>query len=94
MRKALSPEKEIPIPEDVEPESKADEDEDEDDDGLKEMEELTNAMQRKRKQAKKTIAKRKEKVCSLFYIWFNNYAVLHGVFCVFILHLLWTGLAG
>ncbi|PWA90118.1 Ribosomal RNA large subunit methyltransferase E [Artemisia annua] len=61
MRKALSPEKEIPIPEDVEPESKADEDEDEDDDGLKEMEELTNAMQRKRKQAKKTIAKRKEK---------------------------------
>ncbi|GJU48708.1 adoMet-dependent rRNA methyltransferase SPB1 [Tanacetum coccineum] len=61
MRKALSPEKEIPIPEDVEPESKADEDDDEDDDGLKEMEELTNAMQRKRKQAKKTIAKRKEK---------------------------------
>ncbi|XP_071717715.1 adoMet-dependent rRNA methyltransferase spb1 [Rutidosis leptorrhynchoides] len=61
IRKALSPEKEIPIPADVEPESKVNEDEDEDDDGLKEMEELTNAMLRKKKQAKKILAKRKAK---------------------------------
>lgn len=60
IRKALSPEKEIPIPADVEPESKVDEDED-DDDGLKEMEELTNAMLRKKKQAKKIASKRKAK---------------------------------
>ncbi|XP_076935586.1 adoMet-dependent rRNA methyltransferase spb1-like [Bidens hawaiensis] len=61
IRKALSPEKETSIPADVEPESKVDEDEDEDDDGLKEMEELTNAMLRKKKQAKKIIAKRRAK---------------------------------
>ncbi|KAI3815148.1 hypothetical protein L1987_14804 [Smallanthus sonchifolius] len=61
IRKALSPEKETPKPADVEPESKADEDEDGDEDGLKEMEELTNAMLRKKKQAKKIIAKRRAK---------------------------------
>nr|XP_043623174.1 adoMet-dependent rRNA methyltransferase spb1 [Erigeron canadensis] len=59
IRKALSPEKETPKPADVEPETKVDEDED--DDGLKEMEELTNAMLRKKKQAKKILAKRKAK---------------------------------
>ncbi|KAI3712203.1 hypothetical protein L1987_70754 [Smallanthus sonchifolius] len=61
IRKALSPEKETPKPAEVEPESNADEDEDGDDDGLKEMEELTNAMLRKKKQAKKIIAKRRAK---------------------------------
>ena len=45
---------------DVEPESKADKDEDED--VLNEMEELTNAMLRKKKQAKKIVAKRRAKV--------------------------------
>ncbi|KAI7726996.1 LOW QUALITY PROTEIN: hypothetical protein M8C21_031881 [Ambrosia artemisiifolia] len=61
IRKALSPEKEAPKPADVEPESKVDEDEDKDDDGLKEMEELTNAMLRKKKQEKKNNAKRRAK---------------------------------
>ncbi|KAK1414447.1 hypothetical protein QVD17_30191 [Tagetes erecta] len=63
IRKAFAPEKETPKPADVEPESKADEDEDndDDDDGLKEMEELTNAMLRKKKQAKKILAKRRAK---------------------------------
>lgn len=59
IRKALSPsEKETPKPTDVEPESKVDED---DDDVLNEMEELTNAMLRKKKQAKKIVAKRRAK---------------------------------
>ncbi|KAJ0489815.1 putative 27S pre-rRNA (guanosine(2922)-2'-O)-methyltransferase [Helianthus annuus] len=61
VRKAFSPEKETPKPADVEPESKVNEDEDEDDDGLKEMEELTNAMLRKKKQEKKNDAKRRAK---------------------------------
>ncbi|KVH93210.1 Ribosomal RNA large subunit methyltransferase E [Cynara cardunculus var. scolymus] len=60
IRKALSPsEKETPKPTDAEPESKVDEDED--DDVLNEMEELTNAMLRKKKQAKKIVAKRRAK---------------------------------
>ncbi|KAM0062147.1 putative 27S pre-rRNA (guanosine(2922)-2'-O)-methyltransferase [Helianthus debilis subsp. tardiflorus] len=61
VRKAFSPEKETPKPADVEPESKVNEDEDEDDDGLKEVEELTNAMLRKKKQEKKNDAKRRAK---------------------------------
>ncbi|KAI3716106.1 hypothetical protein L6452_23202 [Arctium lappa] len=58
IRKAFSPaEKETPKPTDVEPDSKVDEDED----VLNEMEELTNAMLRKKKQAKKIVAKRRAK---------------------------------
>ncbi|KAL8223785.1 hypothetical protein R6Q57_019260 [Mikania cordata] len=63
IRKAFAPERETLKPADVEAESKVDEDEDEDkdDDGLKEMEELTNAMLRKKKKAKKIITKRRAK---------------------------------
>ncbi|KAL8242544.1 hypothetical protein R6Q59_012846 [Mikania micrantha] len=63
IRKAFAPEKETLKPADVEAESKVDEDgdEDENDDGLKEMEELTNAMLRKKKKAKKIITKRRAK---------------------------------
>ncbi|KAI3525362.1 hypothetical protein L1887_04097 [Cichorium endivia] len=57
IRKALSPQKETPKPADVETEKKVDEDED----VLNEMEELTNAMLRKKKQAKKIVAKRRAK---------------------------------
>lgn len=59
IRKAFSPEKETPKPADVEPEKK--DDDDDDDEALNEMEALTNAMLRKKKQAKKIIAKRRAK---------------------------------
>lgn len=58
IRKALSPsQKASPKPTDVEPESKVDEDEN----VLNEMEELTYAMERKKKRAKKILAKRRAK---------------------------------
>ncbi|KAL3621256.1 hypothetical protein CASFOL_036168 [Castilleja foliolosa] len=59
IKKALSPkEKVIPAVTDVEPESK---EEDEEERVLNEMEELTNAMERKKKRAKKIVAKRQAK---------------------------------
>lgn len=60
MRKALSPEKAIPATSTVEPEIK--EDEDEDEKILNEMEELTNAIERKKRRAKKITNKRQAKV--------------------------------
>ncbi|KAL8540217.1 hypothetical protein ACS0TY_001699 [Phlomoides rotata] len=57
MRKALSPEKAIPATSTVEHETK----EDEDEKILNEMEELTNAMERKKKRAKKITNKRQAK---------------------------------
>lgn len=62
MRKALSPEKAIPATSTVEPEIKEDEDEDEDEKILNEMEELTNAIERKKRRAKKITNKRQAKV--------------------------------
>ncbi|KAI3903156.1 hypothetical protein MKW98_031810 [Papaver atlanticum] len=60
LRKALSPtQKAIPKSTDAEDENKADDDDDDDDDKmLNEMEELTYAMERKKKRAKKIAAKR------------------------------------
>lgn len=73
MRKALSPsEKATSATATVEQESK----EDEDEKILNEMEELTNAMERKKKRAKKLLAKRQSKVfeisslsCIIFLIY-------------------------
>ena len=66
IRKALSPiakAKSTTTTTDVENENK--EDVDEDDKILNEMEELTYAMERKKKREKKLLARRKAKVCSL-----------------------------
>lgn len=61
IRKALSPvEKTAPATATAEPVSEQDEDEK----LLNEMEELTNAMDRKKKRAKKVLAKKRAKVCS------------------------------
>lgn len=62
MRKALSPEKASTATTTVEPETK----EDEDEKILNEMEELTNAMERKKKRAKKITNKRQAKVFENF----------------------------
>lgn len=64
IRKALSPSHKATSTTDVEPESKVNEDEK----MLNEMEELTYAMDRKKKRAKKLLAKRQAKVHSL-YLW-------------------------
>lgn len=64
MRKALtSSEKPAADPSSVEQESKVDEDEQ----LLNEMEELTNAMDRKKKRTKKILAKRQAKVFGFLY---------------------------
>lgn len=66
MRKALSPsEKTTSAPSSVEEESKIDEDEK----LLNEMEDLTNAMDRKKKREKKLVAKRLAKVLNLFHLF-------------------------
>ena len=63
IRKALSPSQKVEATtaRDVENENKVDED----DRILNEMEEMAHAIQRKSKRAKKLIAKRRAKVCSL-----------------------------
>lgn len=67
IRKALSPiAKAKSTTTDVEYENK--EDGDEDDKILNEMEELTYAMERKKKREKKLLARRKAKVCSLVQV--------------------------
>lgn len=68
IRKALSPiaKAKSTTTTDVENENK--EDVDEDDKILNEMEELTYAMERKKKREKKLLARRKAKVCSLVQV--------------------------
>lgn len=73
MRKALSPSEKASItPSTVGPES---EEVDEDEKLLHEMEDLTNAMEQKKKRAKKLVAKRDAKVFNYFIPLFSSLLV-------------------
>lgn len=68
IRKALSPSEKTNAT--TAPEVEKENKEDDDDRILNEMEELTNAMERKKKREKKLQAKKRAQVCGVFYFLF------------------------
>ena len=79
IRKALSPsEKTVST---VATENEGKNEEDEDDRVLNEMEELTNAIDRKKKRERKLLAKRRAKVCGLTSVLFKEFLLYESDMC-------------